>query len=141
MEEEKDRTLYELALLLKNEDDAARAAQWIEQHNGELVGEPRVKKLALAYKIKGFAEAAFLSCTFRAAGADAKSFEHDLRTQPEVIRSLIMIAIPPNERRDPMAAPAFATQRRMSRSVAEPRPVPSQPLSNEALTKKIEELL
>ena len=141
MEEEKEHKLYELALLLKNEDDAAHVAQWITQHNGEVVGEPRIKRLALAYKIKGFTEASFLSCTFRAVGADVKSFEHDLRTQPEAIRSLIMIAIPPNERRDPLAAPAFATQRRMSRPAAEPRPAAPQPLSNEALTKKIEELL
>ena len=41
MEEEKEHKLYELALLLKNEDDAAHVAQWITQHNGELVGEPR----------------------------------------------------------------------------------------------------
>lgn len=141
MNEEKDKKSYELAVLLKREDDAAHVTQWIGQHNGEITGEPRMKKLALAYKIKGNIEAVFLSCTFLAAGVDAKELEHDLRTRQEVIRSLIMIAVPPNERRDPSSAPAFAMRSRTTRPVTEPRPAAPQPLSNEALTKKIEELL
>lgn len=139
---EKDKKTYELALLLKSEDDAARMIEFVRQHSGEVVTEPRAKKVALAYKIKGNAEAVFVSCAFTARGEDAKNLERDLRTQPEVIRSMIVVASPVAIRQEPAAMPSFpfATPKR-GRTPSEPRSSGPRPLSNEALEKKIEEIL
>lgn len=145
-EEAKDKKLYELALLLKSENDLAGAITLLRQHDGELVSEPRAKKLALAYVIKGNTEAVFASCTFRASGTDAKELERDLSTRPEVIRSMMLVSPPPAERQ-PMASPSFPMQKRgrpsmvrVSPSEGQSRPAVSRPLSNEALEKKIEEI-
>ncbi len=144
MEEGKEKKIYELALLLKGDDDAARVADLIKQYNGEMVAEPRAKKLALAYTIKGADEAVFVSVLFRALPGDVKQFEHDLNVRQEVLRSMIIVATVPTEG-EPTAAPAFPGQQRRGRFGVEPRePRPSaapHPLSNEALEKKIEEIL
>lgn len=140
MDEGKDKKTYELALLLKNEDDAARMTELIRQHNGEAVSEPRAKKLALSYVIKGNTEAVFAYCTFKAAGEDVKQLERDLRMREEVIRSMIVLAPLYAEKRPISMAPSFPPQR-YARPIGEPRPAAPRPLSNEALEKKIEEIL
>jgi ribosomal protein S6 len=147
MNEEKDKKIYELALLLKSEEDLAGILAFLRDHSAEAISEPRAKKLALAYKINGHTEAVFASCTFRAAGEDAKSLEHDLQTRPQVIRSMVIIALPPSDR--PVSAMPFSREQRtrpsssMMRTSAasETKPAASRPLSNEALEKKIEEIL
>ena len=143
MEEVKDKKIYELALLLKSDDDAARAVEWIKQYNGEAVSEPRAKKLALAYKIKGNTEAVFVSMLFRMIPDDAKQLERDLRMRGEVIRSMVLVAAPAEPQREFAAPPFFPSQRRGRPlpETREPRPIAPRPLSNEALEKKIEEIL
>ncbi len=139
---EKDTKTYELALLLKSEDDAARMMELVRQHSGEVVAEPRAKKIALAYKIKENTEAVFVSCVFAARGEDAKNLERDLRTQPDVIRSMIIVASPLAVRREPTAMPSFPFHApKYGRVSPEPKPSAPRPLSNEALEKKIEEIL
>jgi ribosomal protein S6 len=146
MNEDKDKKVYELALLLKNEEDLASVLTLVKQHNGEVVQEPRAKKLALAYKIEKETEAVFVYCNFSAASTDAKNLEHDLRTRKEIIRSMIVIATPPSERRD-ASMPSFPHKKRhpaMGRTTSlDVKSAPSrpEPLSNEALEKKIEEIL
>jgi ribosomal protein S6 len=148
MDEEKDKKTYELALLLSSEDEIARVIDLVREYRGEAVAEPRAKKLALAYTIKGKDEAVFVSYFFQALGDDVKNLERDLRTRQEVIRSMIMIAPPQSERqeRQSAASPAFPSQRRGRPSAERPawtgeqKPSAPQPLSNEALEKKIEEI-
>ncbi len=146
MNEDKDKRAYELALLLKSEDDLASVLTLLRGHSGELVSEPRVKKLALAYKIKGNTEAVFAYATFTAFGEDAKNLEHDLGTRQEVIRFMIILA-PPQPERQPSLPPSFPPGRRgrpvvaRSTSFSESKPAAPRPLSNEALEKKMEEIL
>lgn len=144
MEEEKDKKTYEIALLLKSEDDAARVTDFIRQHNAEIAAEPRLKKLALAYKIKGNTEAVFASCTIKAAGADAKQLERDLGMREEVIRFLVLLVSSRGGEQPARPREPFTMPRRGGRPSAEPReprPLAPRPLSNEALEKKLEELL
>jgi ribosomal protein S6 len=146
MDEEKDKKIYELALLLTSEDDLAGAMGLVRQHQGELLAEPRAKKLALAYKIKGNTEAVFVSVLFRALPEGAKNLEHDLIAKAGVIRSMILVAPSPSEQQ-PVLPSQFPMQRRgrpvttRSISTADSRPAAPRPLSNEALEKKIEEIL
>ena len=151
-DEVKDKKVYELALLLKVEEDLPAVIALLKAHNGELTQEPRAKKLALAYKIEGHTEGVFVSVIFRSAPEDVKNLEHDLNVKAEVVRSLIMIA-PKTTDRPMTSPPPYPAQRRgrppmsspYSPSSAEPSkpaaPRPSGPLSNEALEKKIEEIL
>lgn len=144
------RRQYELALLLKSEDDAPAMATLVRQHNGEITAEPRAKRLALAYKIKGNTEAAFVTCFFRASGEDVKQLEHDLRTRPGVIRSMVLRATTAGAL-PVAAAPAVLPERpgsgpgrggfpRASAPRETRKAPPPAPLSNEALENLLKEI-
>jgi ribosomal protein S6 len=145
--EDKDKKEYELALLLKSEDDVAAILTLVSQHNGEGASEPRAKRLQLAYEIKGFTEAVFAYFTFKMFGDDAKAFEHDLNARPDVIRFMVIASPAPAERT--AASPLPGREERRPRTGASApaapevpaKPAASRPLSNEALEKKIEEIL
>jgi ribosomal protein S6 len=163
--EEKDKKEYELAVLVATEDDLAPVVALVKSHNGEMASEPRSKKIALAYEIKKHKEGIFAYCNFKASGEDVKNIERDLNRSAKVIRSLVVIALPPDteSRTSPDAMPGSASAMaggvsrrprttRSSSSVSstgsslasagESKPSsPSQPLSNEALEKKIAEVL
>jgi ribosomal protein S6 len=147
--EEKDKKEYELALLLKSEDNVAGVLKLVAQHNGEGATEPRAKRLQLSYEIKKHNEAVFVYFTFKAFGDDIKALEHDLNTHADVLRFMVIASPAPAERTAISAMPP--REERRSRSAAPysapvvpseaPRPTSSKPLSNEALEKKIEEIL
>jgi ribosomal protein S6 len=145
--EEKDKKEYELALLVKNEADVAGVVALVGQHNGEGISEPRAKRLGLAYEIKKQTEAVFANFTFHAYGDDVKALEGDLNNHHEVIRFMVIASpvaselstspIVPQDRRPARPSRPMAS----SSDVRDSRPAPSRPLSNEALEKKIEEIL
>jgi len=157
--EEKDKKEYELALLLKTEDNLAGALALVTAHNGESLSEPRAKRLQLAYEIKKVNEAVFVYLTFKMYGDDMKALEHELNTSADILRFMVIASPAPAER--PSAGLLPQREERRSRnssswhsssssasnapaSVMEapaPKPAPSRPLSNEALEKKIEEIL
>ena len=143
--DEQDKKEYELAVLLKNEEDLGAAVALVRRHNGEISLEPRVKKLTFAYEIKKHKEGAFAYMNFKAMPADAKELEHDLRTTAEVLRSMIIAspapAAQPGER--PMMPMGGPRRTRIIRPAGTPeaKPAAPSPLSNEALEKKIEEIL
>jgi ribosomal protein S6 len=149
--EEKDKKEYELALLLKSEDNLAGVLALVGQHNGEGVSEPRAKRLQLAYEIKKHTEGVFVYFTFKAFGDDIKALEHDLNSRAEVLRFMVIASPAPAER--PSASlmpqreerrPRSTSSHSSSSSAPSPeilKPAPSRPLSNEALEKKIEEIL
>ncbi|HUC31103.1 MAG TPA: 30S ribosomal protein S6 [Candidatus Paceibacterota bacterium] len=146
--EEKDKKEYELALLLKSEDNVASVLKLVAQHNGEGASEPRAKRLQLAYEIKKHTEAVFVYFTFKAFGDDIKTLEHDLNSHADVLRFMVIASPAPAERTATSAMPPREERRSRtpSYSVAPaateaPKPAPSRPLSNEALEKKIEEIL
>ena len=157
--EEKDRKEYEIAVLVKEEADLAGVTALVTQHKGEGVSEPRAKKLALAYEIKGHTDAVFAYATFKAFGEDVKNLERDLNTHAAVLRFLIIASPPPAERPYSSMVPherrgkapyagassssggsSSSSEPRESRSSAS-RPASSGPISNEALEKRIEEIL
>lgn len=137
--EEKDKKEYELAVLVVNEADVASVVALIKEHHGEDISEPRAKHLRLEYEIKKHTEAVFVNLTFHAYGEDVKALETELNSRPNVIRSMFIaspapsqpsVTMPPQERRAPRPAHPMPVDRPAAR-----------PLSNEALEKKIEEIL
>jgi ribosomal protein S6 len=148
--EEKDRKEYELALLLKSEENLAGVLKLVAQHNAEGVSEPRAKRLQLAYEIKKHTEAVFVYFTFKAFGDDIKALEHDLNIHADVLRFMVIAspapaertatsAMPPREERRPRTT-GYGSASAPAAETARPAAAP-KPLSNEALEKKIEEIL
>jgi ribosomal protein S6 len=153
--EEKDKKEYELALLLKSEDNLPGVVALVNQHNAEGMTEPRAKRLQLAYEIKKLNEAVFVYFTFKMFGDDMKALESDLNQRAEVLRFMVIASPAPAERPSSgmmphdrrSSAPSHSGSSSSSRPTprasvnAEPKPAASRPLSNEALEKKIEEIL
>lgn len=150
--EDKDKKEYELALLLKSEEDVAAVTTLVGQHNGEGISEPRAKRLQLAYEIKKHAEAVFVYFTFKMFGDDIKALEHDLNTRADVLRFMVIASpapaertasspLPPREERRPRTPSYSAAPSASAASGEAPKPAAPRPLSNEALEKKIEEIL
>ena len=148
--EDKDKKEYELALLLKSEDNMAGVLALVAQHNGEGASEPRAKRLQLAYEIKKHTEAVFVYFTFKSFGDDMKALEHDLNSHADVLRFMVIASPAPAERTATSAMPPREERRGRSSTpytapaaapAETPRPAPTKPLSNEALEKKIEEIL
>ena len=147
--EEKDKKEYELALLLKSEDNLAGVLTLVGRHNADGITAARAKRLQLAYEIKKHTEAVFVYFTFKMFGDDMKSLETDLNTHADVLRFMVIAspapaertatsAMPPREERRPRSSAPYIASAAPSET---PRPAPSKPLSNEALEKKIEEIL
>ncbi|HVM77342.1 MAG TPA: 30S ribosomal protein S6 [Candidatus Paceibacterota bacterium] len=144
--EDIDKKEYEISLLLKNEADLANVLTLVGQHGGEISSETKARNLALAYEIKKHKEAVFAYCNFRAYPDDAKNLEHDLNSRTDVLRFMIIASPPAAEKISPMGPGAPRRPRRAPRTAAPTgdataKPQAPRPLSNEALEKKIEEIL
>ncbi len=147
--EEKDKKEYELALLLNSEDDLAGIIKLVGTHSADGLSEPRAKRLQLAYEIKKHTEAVFVYFTFKMFGNDMKELEHELNAHADVLRFMVIASPAPAERTATSAMPQREERRPRSNSYAAPaaaptevpKAAPSRPLSNEALEKKIEEIL
>ena len=87
--------------------------------------------------------------TFKMFGDDMKVLEHELNTRADVLRFMVIASPAPAERTATSAMPPREERRPRSNSYVAPaaaptevpKAAPSKPLSNEALEKKIEEIL
>ncbi len=144
--EDIDKKEYEIAVLIKTEADLPNVLTLIGQHEGEISAEPKARNLALAYEIKKHKEAVFAYCNFRAYPENAKNLEKDLNSRTDVLRSMIIASPPAAEKIMPNMG-AMRRPRRPMRSATPGAEAPAakpqapRPLSNEALEKKIEEIL
>lgn len=141
--EEKDKKEYELGVLILREEDLPGMLALLAEHRADITSEARAKKLAFAYEIKGHKEGVFASITFKAYGDEVKALEHALGLRADVLRALVVKLPKPSVR--PVAAsgasPAMGERPHAVRPGGEPRSAAPKPLSNEALEKKLEEIL
>lgn len=143
---EKERKTYEIAFLVKSEEEIPGVVSFLKQHNAEILAEPRAKNVVLAYEIKKNKEAVFAYCTMKAAGADVKNLEKDFSMGNLTIRSLIITLPKRGLSSGPVEERDSERKARTPRSIAPSYPevkmsAPRATLSNEALEKKIEEIL
>lgn len=135
MIEEGTKKEYEISYLAKTEEAAKSVGETLKSQGAEIITDSPASKINLAYKIEGEITAYFGYLHFSAAPADIKSIEDAFRLKQDILR--VLIITPPFEKNKPrMVAPRPRTAKP---SIIEAKP--SQPLSNEALEKKIEEIL
>lgn len=135
-----DRKDYEISFLVKDEADAENVARLLKQHGAEIATGGSLKPLVLAYKIKKQTHAYFGYAHFSALPSALPALQRDLETNPLILRFLVIT--PPFMRMrtyTPRMKPSSPV--RQSVSLGDMTPPSSLPLSNEALEKKIEEIL
>ena len=131
---------YEISFLSKTEEGLALVSKLLKQHQFEITLEGPVKKIALAYKIKKETQCFFGFFHVSGSPESLPALDHDLSINPEILR-FIFITPPFAKTKEP--APAKRQLSRPAPAKIEPEIKSSSPapLSNEALERKIEEIL
>lgn len=132
-EKEIDKKEYELSFLSKTEEGAKEIVELVRSLGGEITFESSVNKIALAYKINKEAAAFFGWIFFTALPKDVKGIKDSLALKGDILRTLLIT--PPFVKGKPRPIGARPKPQKTSPEK------PAQPLSNEALEKKIEEIL
>lgn len=130
---------YEIAYLAKDETGADLVRQALQREGGEVFGENPAERIALAYEIGKATSAYFGWFHFRLSPEALSALDHELKTKAGIIRFLVVT--PPFLKG---GKPKFSAGSRPAAPAAgaeSHRPAPAAPLSNEALEKKIEEIL
>jgi len=137
IQEKSEPKEFEISYLVKEEGGSSEVLKLLKQHDFEVDFENPAKKIALAYKIKKETSAYFGFAHFKGDSSQIKSLNHNLESSGHILRFLVI-------------TPPFSKTKIVSQK---PRPVraikpkteteekPNLPLSNEALEKKIEEIL
>lgn len=144
------KTEYEIAYLVRIEEDAQIVASAIASHRGEVKSEVPLKRIALSYKIKKETQAVLGVVRFMMEPEMAVSLAKVLRTNNAILRFLVTKAVsiasttPMRPFRSGHSGGVSRPQMGERKTPAFPATAPfapSAPLSNEALEKKIEEIL
>jgi ribosomal protein S6 len=150
MDEAKDKKEYELAFLVKDEaaaqDVAVKAAQY-----GMVTAQGSLKHLAFAYPVEKETSGYFGFLRFHAVPESAARLEKDFQLIRSILR-LLVLSLPSRKEKPADAAPAAGVAAvrprpagrqpgRAPRALHTEANIPGAPLTNEALEKKIEEIL
>lgn len=136
--EEKDIKKYELSFLVKEEGDEKKVLEFISKEGGSIDLEPLPTKIALAYPISGFSQAYFGYVHFSAMPEVIANLEHELVTKEFVLRHLLITPPFVKDSRPKQVEGSVSEAKPESKSVESSK---SEPLTNEELEKKIEEIL
>ncbi|MBI3589004.1 MAG: 30S ribosomal protein S6 [Candidatus Liptonbacteria bacterium] len=130
---------YEIAFLGRDESIVATLTKLLKQHEFEVVGEGTLKKITLAYKIKKEEYGHFGYLHFAGNPENLSALSHNLKTNPSLIRFLIVT--PPFVKTKSPITNGFKPRIKAPSPKIDLEERPSLPISNEALEKKIEEIL
>ncbi len=138
MEEDIQTKEYEISFLAQDEAGKDAVLSLLRREGGEVLMEGPVEKIALAYDIEKNSSAYFGYMHFRLTPDKLPALQKDLGTENAVLRFLIVT--PPFAKTKPRGPGRPKTV--PSSGSAPMKPLPeAMPLSNEALEKKIEEIL
>lgn len=129
-----EKRKYEIGFVLKTED-ASVISQSLKNRGFVILSENPLTKIRLAYTIKKENFAYFGYVHFEGEPAAIKNLRTDLKLNPEVLRYLI-ITRPFGEKEIKKSEPAESAEPREKLFLS-----PESVLTNEALEKKIEEIL
>lgn len=138
MEEDIQTKEYEISFLGQDEAGKDAVLNLLRREGGEVVLEGPVEKIALAYDIEKHSSAYFGYFHFRLSPDRLPALQNDLGTENAVLRFLIVT--PPFAKTKPRSLGRPKTVSSSGSAPAKPAPE-SLPLSNEALEKRIEEIL
>ncbi|MCR4328655.1 MAG: 30S ribosomal protein S6 [Patescibacteria group bacterium] len=128
---------YEVAFLVREEDGASKVVALIGKY-GTILSQGQLKRVAFAYPIEKTAAGYFGTVKVSVLPDAVVRLEKDLETTSEALRSLVLRlpVVKESSVQDEQSKPRRA---RLSRSEVSPKS--SATLTNEALEKKIEEIL
>ncbi len=133
---------YEIGFMLKTEDKSV-VSQSLTNRGFALLTENPLEKIQLAYPIRKESYAYFGYSHFEGDPAAIKNLKDDLKLNPEILRYLIIT--PPFIKkpawRKPVSDRMLEETRFTPPAVKQDLPAESSILTNEALEKKIEEIL
>lgn len=130
------QNIYEIAFYTKEENSAPVKAA-VAAHHGEVVGEKPFEKVRFEFKIEKESFAFMGTLRVTLAPEEVAPLSRALSLSPEVFRFLLTKYAPPKEGREEERKPL------VGRRPSLPRLSPQEPsvLTNEAIEKKIEEIL
>ena len=144
---------YEIGFLIKSESDREEIIKALKDSQFSIIGEGQTQRIKLAYPIKKETFAYFSYLHFSGQPADIQNLNNKLKTGAKILRfSIVPQPIAKESRFSESAAPAqqrgFSERPKIQEtpfqaSVHQPPRETSAPeaLSNEALEKKLEEIL
>lgn len=144
-----EKRIYEVSFLVRAESDVEHLRRLFLQHSADTIHDGGVKKIVPAHKITNDEILFFGFFHISAMPSEAKFLERDLGLTKEVLRSLI-VSSPKGKGGETIGSAsrraATYSRERRENQVDRPRTEERQPrrpdvLSNEALEKKIEEIL
>ena len=130
---------YEISFLAKEEADVRHGLDLLRRHGAEITLEGSVERITLAYPITHEAGAHFGYAHFAMVAGDLPALTRDLRTSRAFIRFLVIT--PPFAKQAPRPSPRPRIREAVGVPAMPPERQTALPLSNEALEKKIEEIL
>ncbi len=142
---EKEQKKYEISFLVKNENGQQEIIKTLESHQALIIDSGNISRISLAYQIKKETGAYFGYLHFSANTDKIKNISDDLVLNQEVLKFLIIT--PPIAKMIRMAGPMGS---RIVKKTFQPKEMekteikklePATTLSNEALEKKLEEIL
>lgn len=137
---DKEERYYELGFLIKTEEDAALVRKILTKNKAEIMEEGAIVKVRLAYPVKKTNQAFFGYYRWLAVAETLTDIERELKLASPVLRYLL-IKLPKNlpavKKSEPVSSRSFVKKKEKT---PVKKVVPAS-LSNEALEKKIEEIL
>lgn len=136
-----ERKNYEIAFLVKSEEDREGIIKILKNSQLPVIGEGRISKIKLAYPIKKENFAYFGYLYFSGSSQDIGNLTDSLRNEPKILR--FSIVIQPIIKKDEPGAVERASSRQAQKVAPQlPKKISvTETLSNEALEKKLEEIL
>lgn len=140
MEQETEKNQYEITFHVLSEEQAGVIKSYIEKHGGVITNERQLEKVRLAYPVKKQSYGFMSSICFEAEPNIIKEISDDIGLNKDVLRVLISRLSPKKDKKKKSKQSAGVPLQSSPENAKRLRPF-GQALSNEALEKKIEEIL
>ena len=135
-----DKKEYEIALLLKAEEDINSAKELMKKHGFDVTFESPFRRMSLAYTIKKETSAVFGWFYVMAQTDSIKDFTKEIKNETWCIRSLV-VKDPVKRDTDKTEGAERYQRKEVSAKPKEEEKPASTSVTNEDLEKKLEEIL
>jgi len=141
LDKDKENTKdYEVSFLIREENDLEAVSGLLGQHQAQIKFESPLKVVNLGYDIKGSPKAKFGFFHFSACAEEMEKLRSDLEAETRVLRFIIVT--PPFAKEGGLSEPPVPkNEKQDSDKTVKDSSGTSSHLTNEALEKKIEEIL